>query len=403
MPGTAEITNKLLQGDWHANSDSAFYPGHNSHYWNEPATRCQEFLKILKDQVDRYYRLTGRKGEGNYEDMYYLARQIADDELREINNPAIYDFSKRIKSNTRRLRKQLLSDADNLTIERLADVSCNFILWVVRRLLENPKELKGLNSIRKIAQSVQFQRIDIFTLNHDCLIEALLNELLKEFPDITFTDGFEDKPNGNIRFYKPILYDEKRKIRLFKLHGSINWFRLRTSIEGREIECYAIPLGDRSDNDSMGNRWSTIEPPIILTGTYNKVMDYASEIFADMYFHFHQALRRNNIMVMSGYGWNDYGLNKRLIEWLQSSTQRRLYLCHKQPQDIRDKSKSGMRGWYDDFVKDGRLIPIPKWPSDMNSQEIESLIGEICNKHCHQSDSADDMGHQTVAYTGANQ
>jgi hypothetical protein len=233
LPGTEEITNKLLQDDWHVHSNSTFYPGHNSPYCDEPAARCQEFLKILKDQVDQYYWQTDRRGEGN-EDLYYLARQIADEELREIDNPAVYDFTARIKSDAWRLGKPLPSSED-------------------------------------------------------------------------------------------------------------------------------------------------------------------------MYCRFHQALQRNNIMVMSGYGWNDYGMSKRLIEWLQSSAQRCLYLCHEQPLEIRNKSKRGMWHRYDEFINDGRLIPIPKWPCHMSTQEIESLIGEICNKHCHQSDSTDDMGHQTVAYIEANQ
>ena len=78
---------------------------------------------------------------------------------------------------------------------------------------------------------------------------------------------------------------------------------------------------------------------------------------------------------MSGYGWNDRGINGRLFEWILSSSDKRLFLLHENPEEkIKNNSKSAMWHRYDDLVNDGRLIPIKKWLSDVTMDELIQII-----------------------------
>lgn len=62
---------------------------------------------------------------------------------------------------------------------------------------------------------------DIFTLNYDVIIESTLEEL-----QLPYTDGFRGAENA---YFDPIVYDEESRrapfFRLYKLHGSVNWYR----------------------------------------------------------------------------------------------------------------------------------------------------------------------------------
>ena len=230
-----------------------------------------------------------------------------------------------------------------------------------------------MDIIKEIALSSDIDQLDIFTVNHDFLVENLF-----ESNKIQFVDGF-GPAEGQVCFFEPSRYDSGCKIRLFKLHGSINWFLFRSRKNGTTIDQYG--RSKQSDfwhlKDSNANLLMNLGGmPIFLSGTYNKIFDYGSGIHAEMHFRFYQLLKECDIMVMSGYGWNDAGVNTRLMEWLYSSDKKRLYLLHKDPEgEIRDKSRSGMWHSYDHFVDDGRLIPIRKWLSEVNQTEVFKTMG----------------------------
>ena len=210
--------------------------------------------------------------------------------------------------------------------------------------------------------------MDIVTLNHDTLIEQ---QLLQD--DIQFSDGFGD-PVGEARYYDPDLLSEgHKKVNLIKLHGATNWFHLREERDGKNIDRYGMPthwdvhhLKTEDGNWLSWIGWT----PIFLSGTYNKLMDYNFGIFADLQHQFYQALNRHDIMIMSGYGWNDRGINGRIFEWLSSSSNKRLFFLQERPEEIKEKSKSAMWHRYDEEVRQGRLIPIPKYLKDVSVSDL---------------------------------
>lgn len=102
----------------------------------------------------------------------------------------------------------------------LAQTSCDLIHWAVDHTLRNMVTVRsGLGLIPVVAGSVD--ELDIFTLNHDTLIEE---ELLAS--GLSFESGFGDQFHGGFSVYQPGWRAKRsgKSRRIFKLHGSLNWY-----------------------------------------------------------------------------------------------------------------------------------------------------------------------------------
>lgn len=99
MPSMEEITKRVLSGE------GIYYDGENFSCrvpaFVEPAKnklekeqrdavqRIAKFLSMLKVEIDYYYDKHKFKQDINYEDLYYMTRQIYDSQAGEYDNPAI--------------------------------------------------------------------------------------------------------------------------------------------------------------------------------------------------------------------------------------------------------------------------------------------------------------------------
>ena len=372
LPCVKKMTEKLLNAPWFNHADQNFYPGkHPSPYFEKEnqTPRIQDFLKILKKFADEYL-IKRRDTESTYEDLFFLCQQISDNEKFEIDNPAIQSFINDLNIKTEHLYDPALLIFD---LESLASRACDLIQCVVWHLLY-AKEPKGLELILELIENTS--QLDIATLNHDRLIEQILDNA-----NIKYNDGFGEA-NGQVRYFNPNLYNPENKINLFKLHDSLNWYRFRDKVEknGKEITIDRYGMALNPDHwlcrDSNGNLLFALDSkPIFLAGSYNKMLDYNFGIFKAIHNKFDSFLSQHNLMVMSGYGWNDRGINGMLFEWISSSLERRLILLHKNPEvEIKEKSKSAMWHRYDKLVEEGRLIPVKKWFSEIHFDELKGLL-----------------------------
>src|SRR5690606_4979016 len=120
----------------------------------------------------------------------------------------------------------------------------------------------------------------IFTLNHDLVLETFFNE-----NEIPFCDGFSD-PINNVRYWSPKIYNEYMdKIRFLKIHGSIDWYRLREDGSDWHDEniCIVTDGNIHMSLNQKGNyQFSCDVSPQILVGTFNKLAEYTSGIFIDL-------------------------------------------------------------------------------------------------------------------------
>ena len=57
-----------------------------------------KFVKVLKFEIDSYY-IEDKYREANYEDLYYISKQIHDSETWEYDNPAVQALIDKLKTN----------------------------------------------------------------------------------------------------------------------------------------------------------------------------------------------------------------------------------------------------------------------------------------------------------------
>ncbi len=380
LPDVSKITTSLLDEEWHSCSDRTFgYGGepnpHPIYQSSNIAPRLQKFLKILKESCDKYLSKR-RQRESTYEDLFYICQQITDNYNFEIDNPLIVPFIAQLKKQTKELCTPVPVLGREIDLATLASESCDLIQCVVWYAFYNREKPKGLDLVIELTRNKKLEELIIATLNHDLLIEQLMFD-----NDIEYVDGF-GMPDGDVRFFEPGLYDKcYSKVKLFKLHGSINWYRFRKHENGATIDKYgcAASLDHQHCRNSKGQLFSNLDSvPTFLTGSYNKMSDYGFGIFAKVHHKFFDELFRQDIIIMSGYGWNDRGINGRLFEWLLSSHQKRLILLHNNPElEIKSKSKSAMWHRYDKLVEDGRLVPIKNWLSETSIEDIAEAIPKL--------------------------
>lgn len=373
LPDTKTITERILNEKWYEHTDMNFYKGEhpNEHYRKYDITpRIQKFLIILKEFSDPYF-LSRRQSETNYEDLFYLCQQIEDNELFEIDNPLIDPFIKQLQFKLigMDIFPSIPPTNKIIDLKYLSNRAMALIQCVVWNSLYFDGYPVGLDLILELKENIKF--MDIATLNHDLLLEKVLHE-----NKIDYVDGF-GSPEGQIRYFDPTVYDNDSEVKLFKLHGSLNWYRFRITENNLTFDKYGLALANDIWHlkDDNGHFVTNLDgKPLFLTGSYNKMLDYNFGIYRIIHSKFDQALARNKIIIMSGYGWNDRGVNGRIFEWLGSSMDNRLILLHENPEDLKRYSRSALWHRYDELVKGGKLIPIEKWFSDVSFSEISKYL-----------------------------
>jgi len=202
--------------------------------------------------------------------------------------------------------------------------------------------------------------------------------LIENFLDkanIPYTDGFaKDHPDGIRHFAHSELDRNDVRVKLLKLHGSINWWRFR-------------PKGGKRDDDFLGIR---VEPqhecrtkdgrlideldsgPSFLTGSDNKLKSYQAGVYLRQMRHFESALETHSAILVSGYGWGDSGMSIRLRNWVYEESDRKIILLHENPKKLR--AGRHLMHWMCPMVKQRKLILVRKWMCNATTLELHSLF-----------------------------
>lgn len=365
MPSTKDITDQVLSAGRESSEQSVFRPR------DKADTSDQEiglehilgFLRCLKQEVDRYYA-DQPEHHTDYEDLYYAASQICDSERGEYDNPAILPFIERIQTELRALPG---IGSAKVPLQALAAAVTHYIRNVVwRMLIGKPERVNPMVSIKGACDDPQLQRIDIFSLNHDMVLERYM-----ESQGIAFTDGF-GTPRQGIRYWNPDLFKSPDfHVRLFKLHGSVNWFRLH---DDRSGELIGIPA-DWKHRPQLNAAPTTVDhpaegAPLFLAGTFNKMLQYINDIYADLHYQFRYSLRESQHLFVCGYSFGDKGINTRIIEWMNLSGDKTLIVAHPDPEDLKLKARPGIARHWQAWQDQGRLHFLPKGIEDVSWEEI---------------------------------
>jgi hypothetical protein len=364
LPKVEEITNRILNDKWQGFSEG------------------QELLRMLKSKADAYLTrwhaesIEGRKGtfpdqeiqeddclqNSNYEDLYYLVQQIANEEDHEIENAAIEPFVLSLRREIEQKYSVVPSMGDPTQLATIARQATCLIKSAVTCLLSTKADPKGFNLILDLAKRADIT-LDIFTLNHDLLIERLLKKIAP-------ADGF-DPHDGDVRWFNHGSYqDDTKRVRLYKLHGSLDWWRLSSAtnpLVGLAALDDPSAIGWRSAHGDLFGKVDSL--PEFLAGSYNKMDMYRYGIYAHLHNAFAATLREQDVIVMSGYGWNDRGINGWLREWL-SDQRKRIVLLDEKPDEL-VKSRSFLWHSYLDLIKRGQLdVRIRKYLKDVGIDEL---------------------------------
>jgi len=143
--------------------------------------------------------------------------------------------------------------------------------------------------------------IDYFILNYDNLFEDSL-----ALENINFTDGFV---GGSTAWWDPNLYNNFSPVNVYKLHGSIDWYRglnslpirLRNTLSTKEI----------ADNKE-----------VLIYPSTKKYVESQKNPYQIMINKFRASLveNENHVLFTIGYGFNDNHINSELENGLLNST-----------------------------------------------------------------------------------
>lgn len=392
MPRTQDITSIVLSGKNIArHTDMTYYPHEPidddkfSAIDRESPARVCAFLDILKRECDRFYRCDKSDQENkwwyksfgkhttNYEDLYYLAVQLHDSDTHEFENPAVQPFIEKLlgMDNVKRIMAgEDEYSSDPWGIAKLLLETCNYIRSIASTLLNSrPKTLDPLKTICDACEDRRFVRVDVYTLNHDNVLEAALLD-----SGIGYADGFSE-PINEVRYWEPRLLDSQNaRVCILKLHGGVNWYWFTPP--GR-LGRLGIPVCRDIDHtispEGVMQRASAL--PDMLMGTFNKLMSYTVGPYVDLHLRFFTRLNEVDKLVIVGYGFGDKGINQRVLTWL-AEPDHKAVVIEPNPDTLNLYARGAVRmNWK--YLRDaGKLVHIEKGIQETTWEEIRGHLEE---------------------------
>ena len=379
MPKTQDITALVLSGKNVARHTDTTYCFHEAGDEDEfsaidrdsPARVCA-FLDILKRECDRFYcrdksDLFG-KHTTNYEDLYYLAVQIRDSDTHEFENPGIQPFIDKLLAMNEVERILAQGCHNEWDFGELHSETCGYIRGVVSsQLSRKPKGLDRLNAICDACQERGSDGVDVYTLNHDRVLEEAF-----EASGVDYTDGFS-KPVNQVRYWDPGLLDDPGKpVRIHKLHGAVDWYWFSS---GSSVGRLGIATGpDLYHTNSPEGELQRPGPfPEMLIGTFNKLMSYSAGLYSELHCRFFSRLNEVDRLAIAGYGFGDKGINERLLTWVAQPGNKAVVIepC---PDTLNLYARGAVRRHWKDFRDAGRLIHIEKGIEKTTWNEIRGHL-----------------------------
>jgi hypothetical protein len=152
--------------------------------------------------------------------------------------------------------------------------------------------------------------LDVFTMNYDRLVESMAARF-----EVRFTTGFGD-------VWDPGLFAPGNgwDMRVFKLHGSIDWYRLpgRSLIFQGSKEHYAFPG----------------EPPLEVLLYPAESKESFAEPYATLMSMFTQALAKADFCIAVGYSFGDAHIRRTVLDRLATNPSLQLLIVNPYAQDV---------------------------------------------------------------------
>lgn len=189
--------------------------------------------------------------------------------------------------------------------------------------------IEYLNSLLKKGYEV-----NVHTLNHDLFFDHIASKHV----DLSnyFTDGFSEFGSpyfGELRFndtiYKKYLIRLKyfknefnKKLRLFKLHGSVDNYIADVSKSDLTRVKKDWKIGEMYIEDREKETFSSLYQnsyPDIISGANSKLLWYKEPYYNELQVHFENNLKNAELLVIIGYGFGDDGINQKVEKFYLTS------------------------------------------------------------------------------------
>ena len=398
FPSTSNLTERVLSGAGVKRYTDESYIIEGAELPDGATLIVNCIARRLYAKAERYYsEYDGR--QVNYEDIFYLAMQASDDLTGEMENPAVRPFVDELRADMLSIAEscrisdlelmrshELIADTspsgpelfwetvenlDSSDLDSLPMKTSNYIADIVWRSLcydPEPDCLSHLNLIVHTCKNADVTSIS--TLCHDTHVEKFLIE-----QGIALSDGFSE-PQNDVRYWNG---DFVSNVPFIKLHGSVNWFRLRPEESDWYDERIGIPVnGDywhtRTDGDVLQRPLDG--RPLLLIGTFNKIATYSSGIFRELHYQFRSSINKADQIIICGYSFGDKGINEEIIEWYYNKQGRRLVVIHPDPESLVENARGAIRNKWDDWKNSGSIKIIGKQIEDVCLDEFTAAIAD---------------------------
>ena len=317
FPSTTDLTDLILWGERvERNSDGT--------YQLSNLRESSAAVKLVICATRRFHSVAGRyfsklgEGPANYEHLFYLAKQVLDEESGEVDNPAIGNFVAQLKTDLTPLIEEAEGSGPFLpnSFQELCREVCHYIADLVWRRLQR-KPSKRNHHLLPFVEALKTGRVaGISTLCHDTHVETHLTQ-----EGIPLSDGFS-APQSGYRYWKND-FSSEHTIPFVKLHGSVDWWTLSGS------EVCIPPTGhyqQRLRHEDGTRGYASKGRPELIIGTFNKFEEYSQGMFLDLYYRFRAMLKEVDQLAICGYSFGDKGINGLILEWFYAEPDRRRFL-----------------------------------------------------------------------------
>ncbi len=260
----------------------------------------------LKDKVDEFAKRSAEicgRGSANIEDQIRAALQL-EAGLTVMGDTRAALWKTEINKQLKRFMDSILESersiqqAEANKKDRADDLLVSFLLSFASRTATR-------------------ERLNLFTTNYDRLIEYGCDlaglHLLDRFVGALSPIFRTSRLNIDIHYNPPGIRGEPRYlegvIRLYKIHGSIDW-----RWEERELRRYAVPFGAGADHPDIPNEPSG---SVMIYPNPAKDVETLNYPYAELFRDFAAAVcRPNSSLVTYGYGFGDDHVNRVLKDML---------------------------------------------------------------------------------------
>lgn len=329
IPGVETITNRILNGhDIGRHSDSIYYINNVQPYLQHYVKDNLALIEFLVNDIENFYQFLGKKHRINYEDIYYVLSQLHDSFYFEYENPAINSLIKKIIS---------IDDFSPEKIQNLTKECLVYIRSVVWQMIfYQPFKSDQFSIIPELINRTNLS--NIISLNHDIVLEDYLNN-----SGIKYDDGFQ---LIDYKYPQWVGHSADERLKLYKLHGSVNWFEVGVNNPINRNDLVQLPntIYIQGVHWEENKFWGVLDGlPKLLIGTFNKMLGYFSIVFQEQYDAFKMRLKESNVLIISGYGFGDKGVNTQLSYWLNYNTAHKLIIIHPDKEALINNARGNFR------------------------------------------------------------